>query len=227
MSERTKEEILERARRLLEIRPDRGAAPSEVEKAEAALAELLREHDLNLYDVEAKTYSEGIVENGYPALGEKVPAWQGQLAAYLTEAFDCTCIYVTTNGVQHIRLIGHDTDVTICRYYLAVLSSELYFMALEAATEEGVTQKPRRERFIRDYVSSAASKIAERLKPKEETPPAGDTSTALVQVKSAALDKYVAEHYPNLRTTRGPQNYDWDAMALGNEAGTASIATWY
>src|SRR5437667_234535 len=59
---RTRDEILEKIRRLFEIRVDRGATAGEAELAAAHAARLLQEYQLTMFDVRAETFDEQVVE---------------------------------------------------------------------------------------------------------------------------------------------------------------------
>jgi hypothetical protein len=206
-NKRTRAEIIEKIRRLTEIRTDRGATPSEAAKAIAATQQLLSEYQLTLLDIERATFDERIVEEEV-ARGRRLETWQQVLAACLCDAYSCTSlghVRPTAHGRLKILLfIGHDSDVRIARCFFYTLSASLF----DEATEHGIDRGLRGRELLQyrsDFIKAASGEIHERLVAERPALEAesniGSRSTALVQVKKAAVDRWLHDHYPTTRTS--------------------------
>src|SRR5262249_46784435 len=123
---RTKEEIIEKVRRLCEIRTDRGATPQEAEAAAAHAERLLHEYQLTMFDIDSNRFDEGVVEEEMHVGGNRIEGWQRTLASELCKAYGCQ-ILLGSGGI--LSFIGHETDVKIARYFYNVLSAELWDQA--------------------------------------------------------------------------------------------------
>jgi hypothetical protein len=218
---RTREEIIEKIRRLREIRTDRGATPQEAEAAAAHAERLLHAYQLRTLDLEAGQFGEEIAEQQMHPGGKRIENWQSTLAAELCWAYECRLIIRKQDG--SLTFVGHTSDVQIARYLFDLLSRVLWDAATEEAVETGLRGSAL-TRFRNAYIIGAAESIGRRIaserqaREETETPETLDRSHALVRVKVAKLDSWLATHYPHIRSSRtsGPSN------SSGFQAGQAA-----
>jgi hypothetical protein len=217
---RTKEEIIERIRRLCEVRTDRGATPQEAEAAAAHAERLLHEYQLTMFDIDAGRFDEGVVEEELRVGGKRIEGWQKDLAGKLCHAYSCKLLL----GNGALSFIGHESDVKVVRYFYNVLSAELWDQATAEGSERGL-RGAELASYRSAYITGAAESIGARIvaerqgREQTETRETLDRSHALVRVKEAKVDAWISQQYPHLghSYSRGPNNFD--GLRAGQAAG--------
>jgi hypothetical protein len=220
---RTKDEIIEKIRRLCEVRTDRGATPAEAEAAAAHAERLLHEHQLSLFDVQANTIDEGIVEEGFGLGRGRMEPWQRDLAGCLCFAYECELL-VLTKPMGRLYFVGFESDVKVARYFFDVLSAELYDQATAMGIERelrGSQLKDYRSAYIVGAAESIATRIvAERAEREEaEQKEVAGRARALVHLKHAKVQDYISKRYPRGRKLGERAPKICDGLLDGQEAG--------
>ncbi|MFM2091507.1 MAG: hypothetical protein RLZZ127_1996 [Planctomycetota bacterium] len=186
---------------------------AEAETAQAALAELLREHRLSMADVDSARMKDRIRAEERGTCCVRPPAWMAQLAAGIAMACDCKVI-IATRLEASFRFIGEEGDAAVCAYWYEVMARTLPEIAarnrgaLEHAHAMRALEYRRRIMDWRSVRSSfllgAADRIAVRLRAlmREDNPEAAAAGRELAVVKGAAVEAWIAREVPELGPAR-------------------------
>lgn len=218
------EDVIRRIRKLLEMRVDRGCTPAEAARAAAHVERLLEEHQLSLFDVEARTFDEGITTERLPLEQRRTSQWVCDLAFAVAKPHDCEWF---VNRRQEwgrtteltVCFVGHASDAAVARYLYAFLSRVLQEMADRDGRAAGRSGHGL-IRFRTSYLMAAAAVVYRRLREERREVRAGSASSrALVEVKGQAVQAFVRRQYPDLKTVpRRQPDLDGEALAAGAEA---------
>lgn len=200
--------ILRKASKLLAFQAGT-ATPAEVELAAQRLGELLHAHNLTLQDVRAEALRSGIRTEETTSGYAQRPRWVRDLAAGVAYACTCQVIYQKRYDEHDDRLtdtesfVGLEADVAVARYFYDVLNRQLPEMASAHARSLPARQRPRARRsFLVGIVHTVVTRLSALLRP----PAAGPANPvapgqSLILAKRQAIEAFLADAYPDLRTT--------------------------
>lgn len=209
----TKEQILETARKILNLK-ERAGTEGEAAAAAAALQRLLTEHQLSMLDVEnvkdgAKL---GVVKDFFESEYSALPAWCKQFAQYICKGFECHCILSQwedksykhgTKFKAKIYFVGEESDAAIAKYFYITLSDQLFAESLKKAKYYSLTGT-RRNEYRESFMLAAGKAIYERLvEERKQMVLESQKVGALVVLKGQLVSNFVKENFTNLVRGRG------------------------
>lgn len=200
--------VLRKASKLLAFQAGT-ATPAEVELAAQRLGELLHAHNLTLQDVRVEALRSGIRTEETSSGFAQRPRWVRDLAAGVAYACSCQVLYRQRYEDARLRLadtesfIGHEADVAVARYFYDVLIQQLPAMASAHARSLPPGDRPRAKRsFLVGIVHTVVSRLSAMLRPVADISGCpGTPGLTLIAAKRQAIDAFLAQTYPDLRTT--------------------------
>ena len=249
MSER--ETILERCRKLLALAKDKAASPAEAEAAAALMASLLTRHSLSLADVEKGTYGEGFEAADVVLPYRKLPRWVANLACRVSGPLDCRVLshHVLRPGrplALAASFVGRVSDAQVAAYLFAWLHGllpkaaaahrvprrhparwrESFLLAAAGAIEQRMLAEKRQAARAAEEAAQAEEKAAAsghgHALPLFER--AAERMGAIVAVKTAGLDGFIAQRFPRIGKERKVSvevpELDLDGLFAGRRYGS-------
>lgn len=119
---------VDRIRKLLEVRVDRGATAEEASVAAENARRMLDQYGLTMEEVVELSNESDCIHKSFEYVG-RIKAWQRQLAAVLAEGFDCI---VLQRGQAQIGFVGFEPDVLVVRYLYSAIRKDLQSASTKA-----------------------------------------------------------------------------------------------
>ncbi|MBF0565960.1 MAG: DUF2786 domain-containing protein [Nitrospirae bacterium] len=212
--------VIEKVRKLL-------ALSESSNEHEAALAaekarELLESYDLSLSDVES--VPDAVMDKFYDLSRRSVPRWLYVLIDAVSEHFNCKAIYYRMdyeNPTVRVRFIGTETDIEITEYVFTYLRRTVDDMTARQSTPEGHQGRRFKNSFRYGVAEGITLKLEQMRAAHERHMPENLKARAgeLVVVKTAAVDDFIKNNLPPLRTTKSSFSISSTAYNLGVEKG--------
>lgn len=217
----TKDSILNKIQKLLNMTTERGCTQPEAENAAAQVQRLLFKYKLSMAEVEAADPDEKQVnhiteQSQFTGIKKNEGRWRSTLAHKVARYNFCNCLQ-SHRGLS-VYFIGTETDIEVVK--------ELYFWIIEQLEElcrqalmdyEGPDRAPT---FRRAFFESAVMTIGNRLyREREALKEESEMSTALVLKTDEMLKGYMDRYYPKLRHARFSSTSSWDGSQAGHAAG--------
>jgi hypothetical protein len=226
MNEAARDDVLRRIQALMNMTIENGCTPAEAERAALKAEELLQKYQLSVFDVQAKTFDEEVVHEDVRVDAQVWPTWMVDLGHYLARGYDCECILckrwdaVKEKPYRLISIIGVESDAKVARYMFDTLQGPLYKLATEAGKGDGATRAAL-VRYRNSFILAAAIQICNRLqRQRKKSVEAGPATVgALVEVKGAMVEQFMAKHHPKLGVHSSSQQHDDLALVRGEKAG--------
>lgn len=223
------EGLLDKIKKLLEIRADRGATENEVEQAALMASRLLMKHNLTMYDVEShdSRVKSGIMEDIFNVdewQSKTDGAWVLRLCQFLANFNLCHTlhkIFTDKNHQGHIIIIGKPQNVEIVQYLTVQLIVKIEAIYKVRWKEYGGIEK--RNTFRRGYCNGVVNGIAYKLRQQQEDmeyeaeraagkhqpssqvwPPSNpqprqNTMALMVISNNDQIEKFIKETHPNVK----------------------------
>ena len=198
--------LMERIDKLLEL----SSSPNEAEAAAAAakVRELLVKYNLEIEDVRGKSAKPDariVLEKVVPPKNGRRQQWEAALQSAIADAYFCRAVH----SQLKFYFIGEEADVEVAAFTFSQLQARLETMAAEATHKHGIWYqemtgvssrwatgdhhpKAWRTNWLRGAVEGIRAKLHEEL--RKDT----NQVTALVRVKSQAIELYVSQLHPRL-----------------------------
>lgn len=196
------------------------SASSNEHEAEAALRQaraLMEKHGIDDHDMLAYEASEQHAKSGAKSNPVR---WEGVLASMVSAAFGCRIIFKTGgfwNDTGRWHFIGCGAAPEIAVYAFQVLHRQCKRARTEHINTrlkrcKQTTKTRRADLFCEGWIQAVAGKIAALAGNERQT---------------AAIEAYIAKHYPSLRDLAGRDRNDgrsisdreWDDVAAGMRSG--------
>ena len=189
--------IMKRIQKLLSL----GANNDQEHEANAAMkkaAQLAEEHGLALSDVNAETGEvSNIKKDSVSMVHSRHSCWVNSLAVVVGECFDCKPVMNTSRfGTGTMTFIGTPTDLEMTIWY---------YKLIRLKTIRGASSKFQLVADQKMYGRGVLAIMSDRLKTmfkKEQEKIRTPETTALVLVKTEAVEKEVEKMYPKLKKSR-------------------------
>lgn len=189
--------ILKRIQKLLCL----GANNDQVHEANNAMkkaAQLAEEYGLALSDVNQETGEVGNITKGEVNLAaSKHSCWANGLASVVSSCFNCKPVITRRrNGQNIMTFIGTPTDLEMTMWY---------YKMIRLKTVRGASAKYRlvedQKMYGRGVLVSMSKRLKEMFTEEQEKIRTPET-TALVLVKTDAVEKAMGEMYPRLKASK-------------------------
>lgn len=170
------EGLLDKIKKLLEIRADRGATENEVEQAALMASRLLMKHNLTMADAEAhgQQKKSGITEDTFDLnewQSKTDGAWVMRLCQFLCNFNLCHSIHMIHPGNHQgtMKIIGKVNNVEIVQYLLVqlIVKIEAIYKVRWKEYESGGGEE-KRNTFRRGYCNGVVNGIAHKLRQNQE-----------------------------------------------------------
>jgi hypothetical protein len=232
LSDRTREEIADKVRKLLNKAEDRAATRGEADAFTAKAQELMSKYAIDLAMVSDMEHRDELVERHWmllnPYANHKV-----SLVSVVARANDCRTLYADLSGARkHISVVGYASDVE----WVEVLTRSLELQmaaALAAAMRTrpaGVHGRTYAVGFVQGFIQEISLRLREARRGAVATAEAGRTegpSVALVLVAKGKRvdDEFKARHPDTRSVSRQLRLRSWAGYKPGRAAGSqAGIA---
>ena len=218
MNKLTREQVLEKVRRLLALSQSNNEHEAAVAAAKAE--QLLQEHRLTEAELEITNDAQeraALEADPLDVLGRNGTVWKGVLVYGISKLHGCYCyIDRDRNFRQRYRLIGRPSDVNSVRYLYAWLTTEI----------ERLTQKHagKGRTWMNSYRRGAVSGILDAMREANRVSRVQATGAALVKIDSRQIESEALAHTlnPNLRGRSSTKSrINADAYSRGQRDGRA------
>ncbi|KKN19844.1 hypothetical protein LCGC14_0941700 [marine sediment metagenome] len=144
---------------------------NESASAYKAAQRLLTRHKLNMADVYAsaeRVVREPIIKCNEPLYaGKRMITWKGSLAKGICDANSCGCywnnIYTESVWLQHLVLVGRQSDIDTVRYLYTIISAQIEAMCVVAMFQNGGGGKTFSNNFKLGTVNTVAKRLNEAV----------------------------------------------------------------
>jgi hypothetical protein len=219
-----KETALRMARKLAAIN---GSNATEAEAVLAAehLARISAQHGFTKLDFTPEQVKKNVGSEQASHKFKKVPDWIQYLTSRVVKAMACECVFLGDTGL--IDVMGDETEVTLCKYFLEVLIKEapkINWRWRVASGLVGTGQNPaRKQSWYRGFTDAVVARLeaiyghfVDGLSDDQKAKRRG-----LIVVGTAAIAEFKHAKYPRLGTMKmRQQRLDHDAYAKGHREGT-------
>lgn len=209
-----KDEIIEKINKLLNLGGE-GSSHEEKAALEKA-AKLMEKHELQMADVKGYTSKSAIQEVRIEGYDRHATQWEAQLANETAIAFDCKLIINQNyrDSKWEARFYGKGPDLELTRYFFTYLRNYVVVLA-----DKKFKSGDDKTTYCWSFVLEVTKRLREMKEQKESI--LTSETTALVHVKTAAVERRVAELYPNIRTeqTKPSIKGSQEAFIKGREDG--------
>lgn len=226
--EAVQEKVLDKVRKLLALADENGGGTeAERELAMERAQAILFEHELTMMDITPEAERSGVIEDTED--WQMRDRWKGRLLYFIGEGVGCKGLFTTPipgKRVSRWHLIGPEDRVAFARTlrdWLVPYLEREYEAAYARDYAVGWDMKgPDRRVYKREFMDAAMVRISDRLKEKEREQEVqhGSVGTELVRSHKRAVDTYMGEHYPRLRTSRSQGQRHGGARSAGSDAGS-------
>jgi hypothetical protein len=210
----TREEILDRLKKLLAVSRDNGATDNEANIAAGIARRLMNEHEITIEQVLRAKQAEDFANEQVDPTGfrRRPPNWYKMLAMGVAEGFDCKC---AEGDEGRLHFLGFVRDAAVAAYLFRVLTADLRRAVRQASNRFCAFSPGTRRRFNSSFLIAAAREIQGRLKREKET--GQSDQRTLVEAKREAIEAYFE---PNLTKPRPFHCNERDPFGsfLGREA---------
>ena len=191
--------ILDKLRKLQAFQKSAEEIGNEHEALNAAakIADIIREYNINIEDLEYKEVERGITHeylkvDVYKNIGG---AWRERLWVALSRSCFCRVYYV--KGYYHkmsgdVVLVGNQTNIEALKAMYDAISFRIVELSKQKWKERKGGEKMSKDKFQRHYLRGVVESIRERLKEEHKASEAKISSSAVVLYNSKAISKYVA-----------------------------------
>jgi len=214
------EKIVDRIRKMINLRDDKAASQGEIENAATLIQKLLFEHNLTIEEIGSEEKYNKFTFN--PDQKKREGTWISQLYNIIAKHNFCFVIispkHDNPNDRQHqsfyIHIVGKESDVEVVEYFCEWLIPKIRRMSEAAWNNYQGHEK--RGKFTRGYLMGCTVGIYKKLESeKERIREASDDSRALVLKRDAELKNAISKMYPNLKTSRLGESSSRDGRAQG------------
>lgn len=217
---KTREEVIETVRCLLNMTTEKGCTVGEAATAARRVQAILFKYKLEMAEVEtAETKEEQLISQDFFDLGIRPHEgkWRVNLTYRIARYNFCKAIGSWDD--EHVYFIGTKTDVEIVKELYLWLVEQLEQLAI-SAWQEYFPQVDRRPTFIRSFYQGAVATIGSRLYEKwKELETETEMSTALVVQSDKAIKQYVEDQFGTLQKARYSSSGSYDGHKAGTRAG--------
>lgn len=208
--------LIEKVQKLLSLSQSDNV--NEAATAFAVAQKLIFQHNLDISQLdEIQQPVESIVDSQIPLYtGKRVVHWKSHLAFGLAKLNSCTTYISHFDGIA-IRIVGHESNVELVRYFFNSIVSQIEFLsdqALKAGKGSGKT-------FTNNLKHSATITVIDRLSlvRKEFQQEHGSTAMVLVDQKATEVKMWVSKNLRLKESVAMPYRPDANGWAAGVEAG--------
>lgn len=207
MDKAAKEKLLARARALRNMTVANGCSEQEAAFAASKLADLLREHNLNMDEADIReevfTRHREFHEDG---IGRRI--WKvANGAAFLTG-----CKYWTTpvpgskNGVE-VNFFGFEADVEVAQYMLAICAHAMRSERDRLHANHRLRSMDVRRRIIVPFLDGMADGLRDKLRAMKPTAPPGK---GLIVLRNELVEQGLKDEGIKLRTITMAESHDYE-----------------
>ena len=211
----SKDQVIDRVKKLLEMTESNGCTASEAATAMAMAQKLMAQHGIHECDVVEEP--EFIIEEEVTVGTKSVSSMQALMALDLSKHFGCRVVQHTrADGSQYLKFIGDKTRCQVFRetylfaYRVFQKNWTSYIKDMEISTKE---KNQLRGSYFKGFVSGLTNELIR-----------SENEFGLVIVESAKLTEYMKDNYSNNRTRQCSvrSNGSSEAYLKGYEDGTFS-----
>jgi len=229
----TREDVLDKVRKLLALASNKGATPDEAATAAARAAEIMARHEVEEAELEAGGRSteprEAVGEADLEEL-RRADAWRGALAHAVCKAHGCEVYLANRRDLFHgtrtcaIRVVGKPTQTAAVKVLYGFLSREIERLAVgrcASRRETWVNGRTWANSFRLGCVSAIRDRLQAQTRAEEQARRETVSCTALAVIDRGRqeIEQYVEKL--DLRSSGGRTNRvtqaGWNA---GHEAGS-------
>ncbi len=203
------EKIIDKIKKCLALAES--SNPNEAETALRQARKLMDAHNIHLAEVNAAKAGEFKRDSKFRS--DAVPLWAGWLSYECGNAFGCDVVQTWGNHCWQFSFIGVGSAPDLASYAFEILERQLqkarreYVTSLKSCSPK--TKRERSEQFARGWIRAVHALVKEFAGCDEET--------------QAAIGKYKAKHYPNLKFARERKTRKSDSSHIAAfEAGQKS-----
>ncbi|WP_297576023.1 DUF2786 domain-containing protein [uncultured Deefgea sp.] len=179
------EAIIEKCRKLLAM-SNQDASPEEAATAASMLRKLMDKHQLDESMLEGKDAPIfGFKIDGQ--LYRSMPKWMPSLAIEVAKYNDCIVEWGYTQGCKQLRFKGYAEDCEIAMAMFEYLRNQIQHLCKLYCGSEGVSGNDRKK--TNAFMAGACQVIRNRLAAMMQERKTAESSTALVVIKSAAVEE--------------------------------------
>lgn len=164
-----------------------GATQAEIDAATAKIADLMAKYNLTDTDITSAELEREIEEVKVDIKYKAVPAWYRYLATELCAVINCRLLCTS----KTFYFVGNTKDTAVCEYLFVYFSRALAGLARE--------NKPAHRS---SYLIGAVDGVMRNLRQRQGSEQA-DAEKALVVHKEAAVNRWLEQKYPDLKTRKG------------------------
>lgn len=212
-------------RSMMEKTVENGCTPAEAALASAKIQELLEKYQIDMVDIEKKTFNERLFRLKIDSGVKKQNPGDIAVLDCICRSYSCKLILSKSKNIIY-NILGFESDVeTVKSVFLYVLENLDKRCKREAASSNihGI-------KFRNSYMYGAATIISERLKNffddrKQEYTKQGNSlmvikMNSLDKIKAPQVDMFVSEQFTKLTEGKASKSsLDFDAYTKGKIAG--------
>lgn len=226
---KTKEQVMDKLKKLLSLANDAGASENEINLAMEHSVKLINKYNLDpelITSIKEKTTT--VIKQVVPSMSDKKVDWESILFAVMAEVFECQTVRThELNGRFSFSFFGFSRDVDLAVHFFIFLrrtvhkKSEMYAKSQAYGREGTAAYRSRLNKIIDAYAQGITVTIARRLQEMfvKRTQTATSEGKELMVLKESEIEKVIIENFPELTKARPLKKIDYSVFEQGKEEG--------
>ena len=214
--------IQNKIRKLLALATSSNEA--EANSAMRMVAILREKYNITTIDINIEENTANTARVDIAGTSRRVSTWESMLGGSIARAFDCKAIIMGNSNPWQLSIIGTKNDAELVHYYFIKLRRDIVVLADHYAKENkgNGNAKNMKHNYSFGMVTTINKRLKEMNRIRKEVESAN--TTALVIVKTNAVEKRFTQEHPHTRTRpkpviRGNRSAWADGMKDGEKLG--------